>query len=396
MNKTRLSVIAAWLVAALASGLAQATPFTNGGTPPINLHWPRDSTINVYVDRVDDSNRDDLVAEGVRRWVGRMAGRGITVNVAVGPAPAGTANVVRYQFVAPGTNHFDGTVGGANGDDGRAGSTMNNQTGEISGGGAAIRNNLPTATAEDRELARNLGEHEFIHVLGLDDDPAGAVTSHDQTGAARAMNARDTAELNQVYAAAGANQVPGARAEFIGGGAALGFYDYLFTFQAGDLASAIAGEEHISWIGLDIRPQLVTGLLLPAGWIGLVPNGVVSQSDPFFTRDDYQVDSSSLLPPWDPTNPMAYIAIRSSDDEALLDGIPSGVDPGLNLGESFAIRVFTVPGAADGTVGILAGAGPLQRLTGPTAIATPSSLALVAAGMLCLLWRRRDLGTARS
>lgn len=374
------------VVGAMFAMASQATPMTSGGSAPVNLHWRAGSTINVYVDPVD-GNRDDLVADGVRRWIDRLAGRGITVTVTVGAPPAGATNVVRYTFVPPGTTAQGGLVGGPDGDDGRAGCTSNNQTGEIVGGGAAIRNDLPTGTAEEQEFARNLGEHEFIHVLGLADDPGGAVTNHEQAGAARPMNAIDAAELNQVYAAAGAALAPRALAEFVGGGAGQGFFDYRFTFQPGHLASAAAGEEHISWLGLDIDPRLVTGLVLPPGWIGLVPRGAVSASDPFFTRDDYQIDSTSSLSPWDALNPISYIAMRSSDDEARADGLATGDDPAMNLGESVVIRVLTGTGVGDGRMGVLAGAGPLQTLVGP--VPEPGTAALVAAAALALLWRSR-------
>lgn len=377
-----------FIASLFSAGETFATPLTYGDEIIRPLKWPNNSTLNVYIQQDPNNNgRDQLAKEGVERWKPIMTARGITINVVIGNPPAGTENEVVYQW-KPENFAFGGLSPlelGVN--DGMAGAGYSRTRLLI--GKAFLHERLPFNTDNEKNYLRNLAEHEMTHVLGFADDGAGSVMDHGQDGAARAFNARDTRELNLLY---GTGNTGGANAPMgmgfnSDGGADQGFYKYHFVFQPANLIPDPDDSEHVSLINLGIDPSFVTGVDLPPGWISLISSGVVSPDDPFF--DDYMEDGAGDPPPWDPLNLFSYIAFRTSFEEALLDGLPEGFDPGLTLDNfEFDITVYTKRGLVDVQIPVWAG-GELQYLVGPgVLIPEPLSLFLLAAGIAALFLKR--------
>lgn len=368
---------------------AHATPLTYGDEIVNALKWPNNSTLNVYIQQDPaGKGRHTLAKEGVERWKNTMAARGITINVTIGNPPAGTQNEVFYEWkpenfefanlpkLELGTNDGMGVVGYS-------------RT-RLLVGKAFLHTDLPADSDAQKEYIRNLGEHEFVHVLGFADDEDGEVMNHAQPNTAHALNDRDRRELNLLYGTnnTGGNNRPMGMGFNSGGGAADGFYKYHFAFQPGNAIADPNDPEHVSLINLGIHPDLVLSLDLPPGWIGLISTGSPSPSDPFF--DGYMEDGAGDPSVWDPSNPITFIPLRTSVIEALADGLPPGYDPALSLENiSFDITVYTKtnPNLRNGLIPVWAG-GELQFLEGPVLIPEPSTLFLLGAGLAAILRSR--------
>ncbi len=368
---------------------AHATPLTYGDQIVKPLTWPKNSTLNVYIQKdPKEKGRDQLVKEGVERWKATMAARMITINVTIGDPPAGTENEVHYKWEA---------------EDFRFDNLRKLRLGEFDGAGVAgysrerlligkafIHRDLPSENDAQKEYIRNLGEHEMTHILGMADDGNGSVTNHTQPNTARALNEQDTKEINLLYGTAdtGGDNKPQGMGAKIGGGASDGFYKYHFVFQPGNPLVDPTDPEHVSLINLGIDPSIVIGADLPPGWISLINPGVPSPSDPFF--DGYMEDGVGDPSVWDPLNPISYIAFRTSPEKALQDGLSPSFDPALTLdNSSFDITVFTKPGVIDQPISLWAG-GELQFAEGPVLVPEPSSLFLLIFGLAgFLMWNFR-------
>jgi len=361
---------------------AAATPFTWGDKIVKPPAWPKNSTIDVYIQK-DPKNqgRDDLIKEGVERWKARMSARMITVNVSIGDPPAGDSDAVSYTWEADGFKSGDDELGSGAGQSDGLGTATTDGT-KLDGGSAHIRNALPAGTEKEKEFLRNLGEHEFTHVLGLADDAKGALTKHEQPDTPRNANDQDTKEINTLYgtAATGGNTKPQGAVTPSGGGAGLGFYDYQFDFVPADLTDP----QHVSLFTLAIDPSLVTGFDLPPGWIGLNPSGGVSSTDPFFS-EGYMLDGFGAPAPWDLLQPTSFLAFRTSATEALLDGLDPLFDPALSPDNpTLSLRLFVNDPVLDGPVQVWAG-GELQTVIGPVRpVPAPSSALLLIIGLALL------------
>ena len=390
-NSKSLNIVSAFLVTSLCSLLwiaqANATPLTFGDQIVKPLTWPKNSTLNVYIQKdPKEKGREQIVKEGVERWKTVMAARNVTVNVTIGDPPAGTENVVRYSWEAEDFK-FDNLPKLQLGNNDGIGICGFSKT-RLLIGKAFLHKDLPADTDAQKNYLRNLSEHEFVHVIGLADDSDGQVTNHEQSDTARTLNDQDKKEINLLYGTAntaGENKPQGMGSK-IGGGAASGFYEYQFVFNPGNIITDPNDPEHVSLIDLGIDPSVVTGVDLPAGWLSLISTGVPSPSDPFF--DKYMVDGGVDPSVWDPSNPMSYIAFRTSREKAFSDGLSAGFDPGLtteNLSLNFIVH--TKPGVVDGLVSVWAG-GELRQLEGPVLVPEPSSFILLILGLAAFLKRK--------
>lgn len=359
-----------------------ATPQTWGDKIVGPLSWPKDSTLNAYI-QADPKGlgRDQFVKEGLERWKPLLTARGITLNVTLGNTPADAVNPVTYGWAPENAlllNSFKLNLG-VNDGMGIAGTADGKK---ITAGAAYLHRDLPAGTDAQKTYIRNLAEHEMTHILGLADDAGGAVMEHSQANTARAMNAQDTKELNTLYGTAnnGGNAKPKGGASKIGGGAGLGFYEYEFVFQPANLIPDPTDPEHVSFISFDIDPNLITGVEVPTGWLSMIAASVPSQSDPFF--QDYMVDGGNEILPWDTAHPIRYIAFRT-------DGLPSGFDPALSLENlSLRFKLYTAPGVIDTPIRVWAG-DDFQWVVGPSVVPEPGTIALFSFGLAALMKRRK-------
>ena len=377
-----------------------ATPFTwneKFEKPPA---WPKKSTLNVFIEKdPENKGRDELLKEGVERWKDLLKERMITLKVSIGDPPADTKNVIQYHWVNDGTTvniktelrNIDTKITLEKGtNDGAAFPTPNKDGTKLKKGDAFIRKGLPAKTNTEKEIIKTIGQHEFVHLLGLADDKQGDVTKHENPSTT--FSTHDIDELNSLYGtkATGGAGKPKGNVQKSGGGGGMGFFQYHFDFKPANAVADPNDPEHIAFIALGIAPQFVTGLKLPPGWVGLVPTGPVSIDDPFFA-DGYMVDGAGIPPPWEPGAPPFFVALRTSTTEAALDGLPPAVDPGLTLeNPGFDLTVFTRPGLRDGLIPVWAG-GELQTVPGP--ISEPGTLALMSLGVIGLggMRRRKNL-----
>jgi len=377
------------LVTFLNPSVASATPQTWGGKIVGPLSWPKNSILNAYIQAdPKGQGRDALVKEGLERWQARLTARGITLNVTIGNTPADAVNPVTYGWAPENAlllNSFKLNLG-VNDGMGLAGTADGKK---ITAGAAYLHRDLLAGTEAQKTYIRNLAEHEFTHILGLADDAAGAVMEHSQGNTARNMNTQDTKELSTLYgpANAGGNAKPKGSATKIGGGAGLGFYEYQFVFDPANVLPDPNDPEHVSFISFDINPKIITGIEVPAGWIALIAHATPLQNDPFFA--DYMVDGGNEILPWDPSNPISYIAFRTSVDEALSDGLSFGSDPALSL-ENLVLnfKLYTIPEIIDAPIRVWAGED-FQWVVGPATVPEPGTLASLAVGLGLAAAKRR-------
>ena len=372
---------------------SQATPFTWAERLKKPPAWAKGSTITVYVQPdPKGQGRDTLLKDGVERWKDSLKARMITLNVIVGNPPAGAKDFVHYHWVTDGTTvninteirNIDTKIkieAGTN--DGAAFPTPSKDGSKIDHGDAFIRNGLGATTPAQQETIRTIGQHEFVHILGLADDNAGDVTRH--LNPSTAFNDHDVKEINSLYGtvATGGAGKPKGDIQKIGGGGEQGFFQYHVEFQPANAVPDPADPEHVSMITLGVDPKIVTGLELPPGWIGLVPTGPLDITDPFFS-EGYMLDGAGIPPPWDPLATPEFITLRTSVAEAIADGLAPGVDPALSLDNPFIeFKLLTQAGITEAPIEAWAG-GELQTVAGPV-VPEPGSLALLGIGFLGLV-----------
>jgi hypothetical protein len=220
-----------------------------------------------------------------------------------------------------------------------------------------IDNTLQTNTAEQRQFIRNLGAHEFGHVLGLADDPQASVMNVEIGSGNRPFSDRDRQEITALYGrrtarlpqeitalATSLSSVPRGRIELRR--FERGRYDYHISFEG------ITGEL-IDVITLFVNPSLVTGALAPDGWLFMDPIDVqlLGPDAPYFR--DYMVDGTDIPAPWET---LTYLAFRSPSLPADLRTERPELD----------FTIFTKNDTV-GSIAAIAG-GDIQSITGPVAI----------------------------
>lgn len=373
-----------------AAARVTATPMTWGDKITVPLKWPK-GPLKVYIKPDPKAlGRDALVKEGVERWKAPLAARGITLDVTIGDPPANAVTPITYTWEADNFEDHGQKLGNGNdaiaGPDGRATGGGN---GEFTSGTAHLRNALPAGGDDDKNYLKNLAEHEFVHILGIADDDNGEVTRHAQGSDARGLSELDLKELNSLYGTAQTNGNSGPRGHIqkLGGGSQDGFWEYAFTLQTANAVPSLDDPEHVAFIAFAIDTSLVSGLLLPPGWIGLIGGHSLTPDDPFFA-EGYMVDAFTGIPPWSTTDPLSYIALRTSVAEAAHDGLPPGFDPALTLANPVLLfRLLTSGPVGEGAIAVWAG-GDSQLTAGPVALPEPASWLLFGTGIALLTSRR--------
>ena len=367
-------IVAVCVCILIAWSLAAATPLHPTKSSNDNkkgARWPSGSVINVYIEpdttKPDGVDRSQLIKEGIERWTDEMAARGVTINVTVGTAPAGTANVVNATWEPNGTQVGGLTLGSENNAIGTSSVSGDN----ITGGAMYFSDDAfgEMVSGAHQDTLKNIAEHEFCHVLGLADDDKGAVTNHTQEfGEEREMNDQDKKELNDIYGTGNSSGTQNAQgvAQHTGGGAG-GAVSYRFDFVPGNPVPDPDDPEHVAFIAIGIPPEFVTDVVTPPGWIASAPQGPLTKDDPFFTTDDYMVDGTPIPTVWGGAPPR-FVALRASAAEAVTDGIPETTDAALSLDTPVLnVDLVLAPGLADCWIEVWAG-GEIQIVPGPFAI----------------------------
>jgi hypothetical protein len=358
---------------------ADATPFTWGDNVPPQK-WPAGATINVWIQNIDPqgpNSRQQLFADGINRWAAELD-RGYTINVNLGDPPSGTNNLVKFTWAAPGTALSDPNLI-LNGNDGITEASSDGT--KIVSARGIIDNTLTTNSPSEREYIRNLGMHEFTHALGLADDTNGRVTNHEvqNDGNAMQFNDQDRAEITQLYGRPSGGGPKGI-VQRINAGGGTGMYIYDYNFE-GDR------NEHVSLITLHIDPELVRDVKSPEGWLFLDPRYPTHyQIEPYYKG--YMEDGTTNPSPWSLTDPVNYLAFRSS-----------GPQYNLTLDNPYlTITVFTENDMV-GQITTWSGID-LQWVDGPVrrSVVTPSvsqwgliilAALLLAAGTIAIVRRRQ-------
>ena len=361
---------------------------------PTPARWPRGSTINVYI-RPDPfgKGRDRLLKEGVERWISRMKPRGITIKVKIANPPAGAKNVVDFQWRADGRIDERHVLGPGPNEESAVTEAVANfpntpgGMGQIESAIVYVRRRLPLRASrpDDKVFIRNLAEHEMVHVFGFRDEPNGSVSRHRQSSRNRTLNAIDKRELNSLYPLASRAEARG-RPSLLEVDPALRVFKYRFAFEPG--GAAPPSQEHVSVIVLDIEPELVASIQGPPGWITIATRAPIRPDHPFFAESMADVITRPSF--FDPGVNAPIVALQTSVEQAIRDGLGADADPALSLQiPTIDVVVRTRGPVLMGSITVWAG-GSRQSVPGPVPTPAPATafLCLVASGLLTGVARR--------
>jgi len=255
---------------------ADPIPPMNGG--PGSVRWPKDTTVDVYIAKdPDGKGREDLIKDGIQRWVDPLKDKGVTVSIHLGKVPEGTTkNYVFVQWAEPGS-----LKGDANPDEVGNGTPVDSN-GKIVAGRIDIDRGVSGDT-----FIKNLGAHEFGHACGFADDSSKSTDSKGQpatnvmnpkvpTDKETSFTKKDSKELDTMYADAAGNFPQGtitATVTSLAGG--LYHYDYRAMWTGGpDIPLVEFGTNGLSVFNVASGGILPTGTngyaTTPDGWLTLL------------------------------------------------------------------------------------------------------------------------------
>jgi hypothetical protein len=337
----------AWTVS-VTHGTPQYYGRDDNGNPIAPPRWPAGSTIRVFIEPDPDPNPPDraaLLQEGIERWQGQMADRGVTIEVTVGnmpdPPPAGA---VPCTFEPDGTSRPPYTLGPGNEENERDGiGGCSGTTDGLTGGEIIVREVLPAGTAGEQEYIRNLGQHEFTHVLGLADDDDGEVTNGEQNQTPNNYNPTDLAEIGGLYPR-DTEEEPEGEGETVPD-TDPNSYNWNFFYNG-------PVDGHVALITMDVEADLIQTIIPPPGWAVFNPADPARHSMDYPFYEGYFVDCLNFQPPWDEQY-SGFLAFRAESSSVAL----SITNP------TISITLFT-QNAKRGSMRTWAG-GPVQILEGP-------------------------------
>jgi hypothetical protein len=380
-------------IALAASSRANLFDWGEGVTP---LKWG--ATIKVWIQPdPTGAGRDIQIKQGIERWIQPLAVRGKALSVRIGTTDAAADEKVKVQWRPDGyqvpQTPFILNPPNVQGMNGVGSPNANAGNNAIGSGNIDVRNSLPggtTGNATENARLQNVAEHEMGHVLGLADDNAGNLMTHnrDEGNVDQTWNARDKTEFNSLYGTANTNG--GGRPGASINPSILGprTMQYRLDYIAANPTADAADPEHLPMALLNINPDLIDSIDLPPGWIALLPRGPTAITDRFYTADGYMDQCGPIPLPYAAGRDSHYIALRMSDDEALADGLPPSFDASLSPTNSSL--TFTLHSHADIQLGVIsawAGGDNRQFVVGP--VPEPATLASLAIGGLLLRRKMR-------
>ncbi len=409
-----------------------------GGTT-VAPRWMRGTAqnptkINVFIQNDPmNANRHNLLKMGIDRWQARLDRRNAHIQImvmfnATGKAPAGTVNPVEVTFEPAGTmigeKKLKTTLGTSNAAAALPMVPTNAQgkaTSPFFNGGKIIVLNTAVKDPTQANTVKNIGEHEFSHMLGFGHDNRNGVTNnHTQSNQdrdpfqdlparhpfAEGMSPTDRREFNTLYneslvletrgliggplntSAQAAPQTTFALKSMNAEGTEF-TYEVMFSPILGDPVIPV-GDQHIPYLVFGIDPLLLDDVMLPDGWL-LQPNAEPDPADPYYFLDGYLTDMGLPvgLQVHGDGQPMRYLALRASDDLAAMQGFMG--EAALSAARpSLEFTFKTVDGAAVGTIGAAGADGFVQRLTGPVRVVPePGSAGLALLIVAGIAVRRR-------
>ncbi len=292
----RLSLLSALLPVLLLGHSSAARPY-NWGEGTTAARWPTTKQINIFLPEhptATQGQANDDVKTGIERWSSKLPA-GITFNFIMRSPQDGdpTANRVILSWV-------DNPTGGGSGY-----GTCEATGDDIDSGSIQIKK-----TVNAGAFLKNLAQHEFGHVLGLDDDTTAAGKPHNAMDATvpstgtMGFSARDDAEIASLYGAAESGEkAAGAATETTNSvGENLWEYSYLVQWDSGP-------EIPVFEVSLGVHPKAVDVVSMPPGWTLHYP--------PTFL---------DCLPVPTPTADTRELHFYASDPDGALDsGNPTGV-----------------------------------------------------------------------
>jgi hypothetical protein len=261
---TTLMILAVLVLVPLVLPVApSANPMKWGRIPGVDsttsLRWPDSTKIKVYIPEYPDSTgKADCVRQGIQRWAGLLAKRGITLEFHVGQTPPTypTTNCVGVGWVP------NETLGGP---DGRGDCKENPATKPptLKAGKIQIEND-----ALDCTYLKNLAMHEFGHVLGFADDrdtspgnpPHNAMDPTIPDWTDMTFSKRDSSEWETLYNEVGGAPPHGDIFDWAVPDPGMGYlYTYEVTWTGGP-------EIPIFELNIGTYPAEVAVLSMPPGW----------------------------------------------------------------------------------------------------------------------------------